>query len=151
MNKKLLVLILPFLWVVTQSYLCGATIPAGTSVTVRTGAAISSHEKAGRTFTAKLDQNVVVGGNVLLQAGTQFLGVVEASRAQSRTSSSPLTLNLTGVSIGGRTVPIKTTGGFQPQTRTKTTRQSRANVSVGESTFPSGMRMEFRLAQPLNI
>src|SRR5260370_28580727 len=112
---------------------------------------ISSHERVGRTFTAQLDQDIVVKGKVLLPAGTKVLGTVEASRANSHTSTSPLTLNLTGVSSNGRTVPIKTVSAVQPQDKAKTARQSRAGVSLGTSTFPSGTKMEFRLAEPLNM
>jgi hypothetical protein len=150
MNKKTLLLIAlsSCAWIATFS---AATIPAGTTLVVRTLDSISSHAKVGETFTAQLDQNIVVTGAVLLPAGTKVLGTVEASRANSRTRTSPLTLNLTGVSNNGRTISIKTDGAFQPQASSKTARQSRASISVGESTVPSGTKLEFRLAQSLNL
>ena len=113
--------------------------------------AISSHATPGRTFTAKLDQDVVINGNAALRAGTQFSGIIASSRgSRSTTSSQPLTLNLTAVAANGRMVPIKTTGGVQPHAA-KTTRQSRGGFSYGESIFPAGTRLEFRLAQPLHL
>ena len=134
-----------------QSSLLAATIPAGTPIIVRTAGAISSHATPGRTFTAKLDQDVVTNGNVLLRAGTPVSGVIASSRgSRSTTSSQPLTLNLTAVAVNGRTLPIKTTGSVQPKAA-KTTRQSRGGFSFGESTFPAGARLEFRLAQPLHL
>jgi hypothetical protein len=150
MTKKTLVLIAvsSCTWIATFS---GATIPSGTTLVVRTLDPISSHEKVGRTFTAQLDQDIVVKEKVLLASGTKVFGTVEASRANSRTSTSPLTLNLTGVSSNGRRMPIKTVSGVQPQIKAKTARQARAGVSVGASTVPSGTKMEFRLAQPLNL
>ena len=147
MNNKLLVVILVCGGALMQSSLLAATIPAGTPINVRTTGAISSHATPGKTFTAKLDQDVVTNGNVLLRAGTQFSGII-ASR--STTSSQPLTLNLTAVAANGRMVPIKTTGGMRPQAA-KTTRQSRGGFSYGESIFPAGTRLEFRLAQPLHL
>jgi hypothetical protein len=149
MTKTLLSLSI-CIWITAQ-FSSAATVPAGTTLVVRTMGPISSHERVGRTFAAQLDQDIVVKGNVLLPAGTKVLGTVQASRANSRTSTSPLTLNLTGVSSNGRTVPLKTVGGIQPQSKAKTARQSRAGVSVGTSTVPSGTKMEFRLAQPLNL
>ena len=150
MTKKTLVLIAisSCAWIATFS---GATIPSGTTLVVRTLDSIFSHEKVGGTFTAQLDQDIVVKGKVLLAAGTKVLGTVEASRANSRTTTSPLTLNLTGVSSNGRTMPIKTVSGVQPQIKAKTARQARAGVSVGASTVPSGTKMEFRLAQPISL
>lgn len=131
--------------------LLAATVPAGTPLIVRTTGAISSHATPGRTFTAKLDQDVVINGNAALRAGTQFSGIIASSRgSRSTTSSHPLTLNLTAVAANGRMVPIKTTGGVQPHAA-KTTRQSRGGFSYGESIFPAGTRLEFRLAQPLHL
>jgi hypothetical protein len=150
MKNKLFVLILLCVWVATQSS-SGATVPAGTTLVVRTVNAISSHAKAGRTFAAKLDQDVAVKGNVLLRAGTQVAGVIEASRGGRSSTSSALTLNLTSVSVNGRVMSIKTTGGFQPQVQAKTARQSRGSFTVGETTFPPGTKLEFRLAESLNL
>src|SRR6266513_3784023 len=134
-----------------QSSLLAATIPAGTPIIVRTAGAISSHATPGRTFTAKLDQDVVTNGNVLLRAGTPVSGVIASSRgSRSTTSSEPLTVNLTAVAVNGRTLPIKTTGSVQPKAA-KTTRQSRGGFSYGESILPAGTRLEFRLAQPLHL
>src|SRR5436309_6441230 len=149
--NKLLVLILVCGGSALQSSLLAATVPAGTPIIARTLSAISSHATTGRSFTARLDQDIAVGGTVVLRAGTQLSGVIASSRgSRSTTSSQPLTLNLTAVATNGRMVPIKTTGGVQPQAA-KTTRQSRGGFSYGESTFPAGARLEFRLAQPLHL
>jgi hypothetical protein len=129
-----------------------ATIPAGATLVVRTVDTVSSHDRVGRTFTTQLDQDVAVNGKAVLRAGTKVFGRIEASRANPR-QSTPLTLNLTGVSVNGRTVPIKTVGGFEPENTSKprTTRGARTGVSVGSFTVPPGTKMEFRLAQPLNL
>jgi hypothetical protein len=149
--SKLLVLILVGAGAATQASLLAATVPAGTPINVRTTGAISSHATPGKTFTAKLDQDVVINGDIVLRAGTPVSGIIASSRgSRSTTSSQPLTLNLTAVAANGRMVPIKTTGGMQPHAAKKT-RQSRGGFSYGENIFPAGTRLEFRLAQPLHL
>src|SRR5947207_14206652 len=100
--SKLLVLILICLGAATH-YSLAATVPAGTPIIVRTAGAISSHATPGRTFTARLDQDIAINGNRLLRAGTRVSGIIQASRgSRSTTSSQPLTLNLTPVAANGR-------------------------------------------------
>jgi len=137
------------LWI-TAAFLSAATVPAGTTLVVRTGATISARDRVGRTFVTQLDQNVAVQGKTLLSAGTKALGKVETSQADSRRPD-PLSVNLTSISIGGQTVPIKTDGAFQLEAKPRTARQMRHGVSVGSFTVPSGTKMQFRLAQPLNL
>ena len=137
------------LWITAQ-FSSAATVPAGTTLVVRTTDAISSHDRVGKTFTAQLDQDVVVQGKVALPAGTKVFGRVETSRGNQR-SSNPLTVNLTSISIGGRTIPIKTDGAFQLEAKPKTARQAATGVSVGPFRVAPGTKMQFRLAQPLNL
>ena len=120
------------------------TIPAGTTLGVQTIDAISSRAVVGRTFTAKLCQDVVVNGKVALRVGTKVLGKIEASRANPR-NSKPLTVNLTGLSINGRTVPIKTVGGVREE------RGAFYGASAGTTLVQPGTKMQFRLAGPLNL
>jgi len=92
----------------------------------------------------------VVKNNVVLKAGTKVLGKIEASRGSAR-KSNPLTLNLTGFVIYGRTVPIKTVSGFQPGAKPLTARQSASGISVGSYAVPPGTKMQFQLAQPASL
>jgi hypothetical protein len=150
--SKLLVLILICVGAATQSSLLAATIPAGTPLIVRTAGGISSHATPGRAFTATLDQDVAINGDVVLRAGTPVSGIIESSRgSRSTTSSEAITLDLTAISSNGRMIPVKTTAGVQPLNQVKTTRQSRGNFTVGEKVFPAGTRLEFRLAQPIHF
>jgi hypothetical protein len=59
------------------STLNAATIPAGTTLKVSTVSLISSQTVPGRSFEAKIAQDVSVKGNVVLKAGTK---VFERSR-----------------------------------------------------------------------
>src|SRR6266446_5839634 len=102
MKSKLLVLIL-MCGALMKSSLLAATVPVGTTLVVQTAGAISSHATPGRTFTARLEQDVVINGNVLLRAGTYHSGASETYRCSPSTpSSKPRTLNPTAVSAGGR-------------------------------------------------
>jgi len=127
-----------------------ATIPAGTTLVVRTLDTIHSNDRVGRTFTAQLDQDVAVNGKAVLRAGTKVFGRIEASQANPR-NSRPLTLNLTGVSVNGRTIPIKTVSGFQLENKVKGGRAAGRGITVGPFVAPHGTKMEFRLAGPLNV
>jgi len=150
MNAKRLGLAFLFLWLVTAVSSFGATVPAGAKLVVRTNGAISSHATPGNNFSGTLDQTVLTKGSVLLRAGTAVSGVITASRgARSTTRSEPLTLNLTAVSVNGRTVPIKTKN-LEPHLA-KTTRSSRGAFTFGESILPAGTRLEFHLSQPVNL
>jgi hypothetical protein len=127
-----------------------AVVPAGTPIVVRTNAPISSHATPRSHFTAVLDQNLTANGGVVLKAGTHVSGIIQTSRgSRSTTSSSPLTLVLTSIAANGRMVAIKTAS-LEPQ-GAKTTRSSRGSFSFGENIFPAGIRLEFRLSQPVNL
>ena len=129
--------------------LLAATIPAGTTLVVETLDTISSQDRVGKKFAAQLDRDVVVNGTVLLRAGTKVVGKVETSRPLSGPRSGPLALNVTAISSHGREVPIAATQAFQPESR----RGSRGRVSITSSrfVFPHGSKMQFHLAQPLNL
>ena len=152
MTKKtfILIAITSCVSIAVQFSASAAAIPAGTTLVVRTLNTIHSNDRVGRTFTAQLDQNVVVNGKIVLQAGTKFHGKIEASQANPR-NSQPLTLNLTDVSVNGRTIPIKTVSGFQLENIAKVGRAKARGISVGAFVAPHGTKMEFRLAQPLNL
>jgi hypothetical protein len=145
MNKKFFVLILIYVALAMQRSAFAATVPAGTTLVVRTNVPISTHAKPGNHFTATLDKSV--GG---LPAGTPVTGLIQTSRgSRSTTSSSPLTLVLTAVSANGKTISIRTNS-VQPQPP-HTTRAKRGSFSFGEDTFPLGTKLEFRLSQPANL
>ena len=133
----------------TASSLNGATIPAGTTLTVRTVSSISSKDAVGRTFAAQVDQDVDVKGKVLLKAGTKTFGRIKSSRANPR-KSEPLTLELASISVNGRKVSVKTNA-FQPGSPTVTARQARYGHTAGTLTVTPGTKMQFQLTAPLNL
>jgi hypothetical protein len=146
MTKKTFILIAmaSCAWIATSH---AVTIPAGTTLVVRTLNSIQSTDRVGRTFTAQLDQDVAVNGKLVLPKGTTFFGKIESSQANP-SRSGPLILNLIDVSANGRTIPIKTVSGFQVENIAKRGGARARGISVGPFVALHGTRMEFRLAQP---
>ena len=146
MSKTAIISIFVVLLLAGRSAVFAGSVPAGTAINVKTLDAIGSHEKSGRTFRAQLAQNTAG-----LKAGTQFKGHVVASRGNyaGAHSAMPLTLDLTSATVDGRSVKVKTTGPVQPEPPSKTARQVRAGVTVGESTFVPGTALQFTLAKAM--
>ena len=65
-NKLITVVAIMFACLVA-SCLNAATIPAGTTLSVSTASSMTSQDPVGRTFTARVDQDVVVNGRTLLR------------------------------------------------------------------------------------
>ena len=131
------------------SSLNAATIPTGTTITVRTLSSISSTDRVGRTFGAQVDQDVVVNGKVLVKSGTKALVEIQSSGALPR-GSRPLTLDLTSISVNGRDVAVKTNS-FEPASP-KTVRGRRAGqISIGTFVVQPRTKMQFQLIQPVTL
>jgi hypothetical protein len=130
-----------------------ATIPAGTALTVRTTSQISERDPVGRTFTAQVDQNVVVNGATVLRAETNVTGRIWASRSSSRPGgSAPLNVALTSISVNGRSVAIET-GNVQLQgaTTAQTAQMRSRGVTAGNVLVTPGTRMQFQLTRAVSL
>jgi hypothetical protein len=125
------------------------TIPAGTHLVVRTLQGISSIDAPGTRFPAQLDKDVVLDGKVVLPVGTKVSGRIATSK-RTHTSSQRLSVNITDVQVGGRSLPIKTAGAIGLEQSAHKTRRG-VSVSTYSYQVPSGRKIEFRLAQPLNL
>ena len=131
------------------SSLNAATIPAGTTITVRTLSSISSTDRVGRTFKAQIDQDVAVNGKALLKAGTKAILRIQSSQAIRR-ASKPLTLNLASISVNGRDLAVKTNS-VEPGSP-KTVRGKRAGqISVGPFVVQHGSKMQFQLTEAVTL
>src|SRR5215467_2261687 len=115
-HSKLIAFIAAVCACFAASSLSAATIPAGTSISVKTTSQISERDPAGRTFTGQVDQDVVANGATVLKAGTAVTGKITASRSSSRPGrgSAPLSVALTSIKANGRSVAI-TTHDVQPR------------------------------------
>jgi hypothetical protein len=122
-----------------------AMIPAGTILSVSTESSISSQDPVGRTFEAKIIEDVAVNRTVLLRAGTKAFGKIQTSRVNPR-KSEPLSLELTWISVDGRNIAVKTDA-VQPAFRVTTGQQARYRHTAGTSVLSPGTTFRFRLAQ----
>ena len=134
---------------VAASSLNAATLPAGTTLTVNTVSQFSSRAAVGKTFEAKLAQDVSVNGRVLFKAGSKAFGKVASSRSNPR-KNDPLTVELTSVSVNGRNVPVKTNA-FQPGSSPVTARQAHYGHTAGTLLINAGTVMQFQLLQPVTM
>src|SRR5215831_8147606 len=136
------------------SSLSAATIPAGTSLTIKTTSQISERDPVGRTFTGQVDQDVVVNGATVLKAGTAVTGRITASRASSRPGrgSAPLSVALTSIRANRSNVAIKT-GSVQPQgaTTAQTAKARSRGVTVGNILVTPGTTMQFVLSDAVTF
>jgi len=133
----------------TASSVNAATIPAGTTLAVRTTSSISSQDPVGRTFAAQLNQDVAVKGKVVVKAGTKAFGKIHSSRANPR-KSEPLTLEVTSISVNGRNVAVKTNS-VQPGSSPRTARQARYGHTAGTLLVSPGTKMQFQLAHAVTF
>lgn len=87
------------------------TVPSGTSLLVRMIDSVdSSQNKIGDIFHASLEDNLVVGDTVVAQKGADVYGkLAQAKSAGHISGSSDLTLELTGIRIGGNIQTIDST------------------------------------------
>jgi len=146
-RKLLLLLAIVIVYPVANSF--AATIPAGTTLTVTTVSPITSKDVAGRSFEAKIAQDVSIKGNVLLKARTKVFGKIKSSRYNPR-KNEPLTVELTSVSVNGRNVAVKTNS-VEPSSPVRTARQARYGHTAGTLTVTPGTKMQFQLLQPVTL
>lgn len=98
----------------------------------------------------QLDNDINVKGTVALPAGTKISGRVESSK-RGLTRDQKLMVNITDAQVHGRTVTIKTTGPVELQNPYARTTQRGVTVSKYSYQVPAGTKIQFRLAQPLQI
>ena len=126
-----------------------ATIPAGTMLTVKTVSLVTSQSTVGRSFEAKVAQDVSVKGNVALRAGTKVFGKIVSSRANPR-KSEPLSVELASIEVNGRKVPVKTSS-IDPASGPRTARQAHYGHTGGTTVVNPGSTMQFQLLQPVTF
>jgi hypothetical protein len=150
MNQtKIIVVISVICASIAVSSLNAATIPAGTILTVSTVSLVTSQSIVGRSFEAKLAQEVSVKGNMVLKSGTKIFGKIATSRANPR-KSGPLSLELASIEANGRRVPVKTNS-IEPHGPPQTARQAQYGHTAGTTVVNPGTRLQFQLVQPVTL
>ncbi len=148
MKTRTLLLLLTCLGLVPLGAIAD-TIPSGTTLVLKTTSTITSRDNTGKPFQGRLSQSVQVKGKVVLAEGAGVAGVIESPRVAIASSTRPLTLKLTEVSIGGKMVPIKTESLETDATGVKTRGGKR--VTGGAFVLSPGTTLQFKLSQPLNL
>jgi len=139
-------------------------IPAGTSVITRLQLPLSSASAwVGESFSAVLDEPVIVAGRSVIARGTLVTGSVTVAK-ESTDLHDPgyLRLTLTSIVVNGKTIPLRTTsifakGGSHVSSTINRSALDSANASESslapakdDVRFSTGHRLTFRLAQPLH-
>ena len=156
------------------------TIPAGTVLMVSMTSQVTSKNKPGQRFSAKLVLDLKAGPVAVAAAGTTVYGrVTKSSQARRLSGRSTLELALSEINLGGTMYPLMTSnfaeagkssfrktarnagagaligGAFGDSDDAKKGAAIGVGVSVirkGESvTVPVGAMLEFRMTQPLTI
>jgi hypothetical protein len=153
-------------------------VPAGTEITIRLGASLSSAEaRVGDSFDAVLDESVIIAGKTLVTRGTPVTGSVVDAKVFAGHDPGYLRITLASIAMNGRSIPLQTSsiftkgGSYEKRTAAAITR-SRAdgkgavpgalaesaartgpsNIShPGDVRFSTGHRFAFRLIQPLHL
>lgn len=112
------------------------TIPAGTRISVRTIDVIdSTKNRVGDRFEASLAEPLIVDGNIVVAKGAEVYGRLAESRESGTfTGRSQLRLELTGIVVNGRPMPL-VTGEYELTGKSRGA--STAKRTVGGAAFGS--------------
>lgn len=109
-------------------------LPAGTEISVRLQAALSSADsRVGDSFAAVVDEAVIVAGKIAVPQGAMVTGNVMVARA-SRSPREPgyLRVTLTSIVVKGKAVPLRTSSIFA-KGASYAKREARAMKTSGEN------------------
>jgi hypothetical protein len=153
----------------TQSLIPSATkLPEGTPIPIRLQSALSSASAhAGDSFSAIVDEPVVIDGQTLIDRGTPATGRVLEAKPATNSNSPGLSLErslapgylrivLVSLNIGGRPVMIETSsifakGGVREERNRATGAASGASRKDRDIVFGIDRRLTFRLAQTVDL
>jgi hypothetical protein len=105
------------------------TVPSGTRISVRTIDAIdSTQNQVGDKFQASLEEPIVVDGTEVVPKGADVYGrLTESKTTGTFAGKSQLSLELTGIVVNGRTVPVAT-GEYQVAGKSKTASTAKRTI-----------------------
>src|ERR1700675_2746703 len=151
----------------SQSLIPSATkLPEGTPIPIRLQSALSSASAhAGDSFSATVDEPVVIDGQTLIDRGAPATGrVLEAKPSanspgrslESSLATGYLRLVLVSLNIGGRPVMIETSslfakGGVREERNRANGAASGASRKDRDIVFGIDRRLTFRLAQTVDL
>jgi hypothetical protein len=124
------------------------TLPAGTLLSVRLKEAVSGKGRGqSSTFTASLDEPIVMDGRTVLADGVKVAGRVESAQTSSPADGRGfLCLTLDSIEVGGRDVSVRTSTLFAKGTTGVHSGRDHDNSAVQ---LEQGRHLTFRLTEPL--
>lgn len=133
-------------------------MPEGTTILIRLAGALSSASShAGDTFSATVDDPIVVDGRTLIGRGTSATGrVLEAKPGASSVEPGYLRIVLVSLNVGGKAVMIYTSsifakGGSREERNAAAASAPGASVRDKDVVFGVDRRLNFRLAQSVDL
>jgi hypothetical protein len=145
----------------SQSLIPSVTqLPEGTPIPIRLQSALSSASAhAGDSFSATVDEPVVIDGQTLIDRSTPATGrVLEAKPSTNSPGRAPgyLRIVLVSLKIGGRPVMIETSsifakGGIREDRHPATGAASGESRKDRDIVFGIDRRLNFRLAQTVDL
>ena len=127
-----------------------ATIPAGTTVLFKTKNNIFSRDPSGRRIQGVLAHNIVVGGKVVVPAGTPLVGVVKSPKFSIGSTSRPLTLRLTQIMLNGHPVAVKSDD-LECESNSPWATRRGVQITGAAYVYNAGTILPFRLNHPVEI
>ena len=128
-----------------------ATIPAGTTILMRTTHNILSGDPSGRKIEGVLANNLSAGGKVVVPAGAHVRGVVKSPKFNIGSTSRPLTLRLTQIVVHGHAIPVKSEDLEVASDSPWTIGPRRVQVTAARFLLDSGTILQFHLKQPIEV
>lgn len=116
-------------------------LPSGTMLTVRLESAVTAGDTISEnSFTATVDEPVVIEGNMLIPRGTTVAGRIESARiSKVKPGRAYVRLSLESLHVGGLDVPVQTASLFARPTP----------PSDDLVHLEKGRRLTFRLSEPV--
>jgi hypothetical protein len=126
------------------------TLPAGTLLSVRLSEEVSTDGRGqGSTFTANLDEPIVIDGRTVLASGANVVGRVESAQASSPSDRRGyLCMTLNSIEVGGRDLSLSTSTLFAKAMAGERSGRVRDKSAVQ---LERGRHLTFRLSEPLSL
>lgn len=125
-------------------------LPSGTLLSVRLNAAISSEVRGqDSSFTASLDEPIVIDGRTIVARGANVTGRVDSAQNSGRSDGRGyLCLTLDSIEVGGRDLSVSTSTLFAKGTSTVLSDRHEKGLIVR---VEQGRHLTFRLTAPLSL
>jgi hypothetical protein len=131
------------------------SLPVGTLLTVRLKDAINSDHLpsgANSTFTALVDEPIVMEGATIVPRGASVAGRIESARSSTmKHSRGYVRLTLDLVDIAGKELPIRTSSLFARGSASEPPRRGASQVVSEAVSLEQGRLLTFRLSEAASL